>query len=352
MASASTRQQRSERRAAKAGLTYVNDFDAGIQRKPCGRGFTYIGSNGKRISAKATRERIDALAIPPAWTEVWICSDNSGHIQARGRDDAGRIQYIYHDDWERVSTARKFDRMALFGELLPKIRRRVRKDLNRNGLGRLRVIAAVVRLLDKAHLRIGNEQSVNERGARGATTLSSEHVDVEDVLVSLEFPGKSGQLREVEFRDAKVAQVIARCEEIDGQFLFCYQDKGEVHSPIESTDVNAYLKELSDKAVTAKDFRTWWGSVTALASLAELTESASAADRKKACVAAVKLTAETLGNTPAVCRSSYIHPAILAAATSGELPAMLHSLDVRSDVPELAQDEVRFNQLLPSLDFS
>lgn len=351
MASPSSRVQRSKRRAAKAGLVYVNDFDSGITRRRCGRGFTYLSARGKRITSDTTKQRIKSLTIPPAWEDVWICSKPNGHVQARGCDAAGRIQRIYHVEWRTVSEASKFDRMALFAELLPRIRRRVRKDLNRKGLHRLRVIAAVVRLLDKAQLRVGNEQSVELRGARGATTLSSDHVDIDQFKVSLDFPGKSGQRREVEFRDQKVANVIRKCEEIGGQFLFCYRNGDSNERCVDSSDVNDYLKDLTDKSVTAKDFRTWWGTVTALSTLVDLSEDTSSRDRKVACTAAVKQAAETLGNTPAVCKGSYIHPAMLAAAESGELPKLLASARVKQSEAEMTICETQLYKLLSALDF-
>lgn len=286
--------------------------------------------------------------IPPAWQDVWICPTGEGHIQAKGRDEAGRVQYIYHEHWQAISSARKFDRMARFAEVLPRIRRRLRRDLNRKGLGRLRVLAAVVRLLDRAQLRVGNSRSVE---ARGATTLDAEHVELDGFQVSLEFPGKSGQQREVAFRDAKVAKVIQGCEELDGQYLFQYVDDDGQDRRIDSSDVNDYLDEVAKERVTAKDFRTWWGSVTALDELADLAGSECQRERKAAVRAAVKATAETLGNTVAVCRSSYIHPGILTAAESGELATLLQDVEVQP-VSELTLAEVRFQSLLPMLDFT
>ena len=181
MSDVSKQERRGRRKAEKAGLYYVNDFEAGITRRRCGRGFTYVLASGKTVRSKSTRKRIDALVIPPAWTDVWICSKSNGHIQARGRDDAGRRQYIYHPRWRAMSDATKYDRLHLVAEVLPRIRRRVRKDLSLRGLPRERVLAAVVRLIDKAHIRVGNLQYVEERGSRGATTLESEHVEVHGI---------------------------------------------------------------------------------------------------------------------------------------------------------------------------
>lgn len=341
-----------KRRASRAGLYYVNDFDKGISRRSCGRGFTYLSSTGKTVRADSTRQRIDALVIPPAWNDVWICPKPNGHIQARGTDDAGRTQYIYHSKWSAISEAAKFDRMERLADLLPRIRRRVRKDLSGRKLTQTRVLACVVRLLDKAQLRVGGEKYFRQRGSRGATTLDSENVTVDGPKVSFDFPGKSGQRQEVEFNDAKVARVVRQCEELDGQFLFSWLDNDKKEQSVSSAEVNAYLQEITDEHVTAKDFRTWWGSVIALAELADMPAELSKAKRKKHIVAAVKQAAEELGNTPAVCRSSYVHPAILAAAESGELSDLLEKAD-RDDKTnsEWTVDETRFARLLPHLTF-
>lgn len=347
----STRKSR-QRRAARAGLVYVNDFDAGISRQRCGRGFTYKSSSGRTISSKRTRQRIESLVIPPAWEDVWICSLSNGHIQARGVDEDGRTQYIYHEKWNAISQATKFDRMQLFSELLPRIRRRVRKDIKHRSLNRERVLACVVRILDKAKIRIGSQRYARKRGSRGATTLQSDHVEVSGPLVTLDFPGKSGKRQQVEFNDRKVANVIRRCDVIDGQFLFLYLDGEGNESSVTSSDVNDYLQEIADQRVTAKDFRTWWGSVTALAELADMDGQLPKTRRKKRTVAAVKAAADVLGNTPAVCRKSYIHPAILAAAETGELPQLVTRAQ-RSGKSnrEWTVDETLLARLLPHLDF-
>ena len=346
--------QRSKRRAKKVGLVYVNHFDRGITRRRCGRGFTYVTATGKTVTSKRTRQRIESLVIPPAWQDVWICPQSTGHIQAVGRDEEGRKQYIYHSKWQAVSSATKYDRMHLMAELLPRVRRRVRRDLSDRGLGERRVLAAVVRLVDMAHLRVGNEHYAKRYGSHGATTLDAEHVHVDRFTVSLEFPGKSGRRRAISFTDKKVAQVIRRCEEISGQHLFCYHgDDGHDH-PIESTHVNDYLRSVTGESITAKDFRTWWGSVIALASLTEASETDTARARKKAVTAAVGATAEALGNTKAVCRSSYIHPGILAAGESGELTGLIAKAERHGHGRrrELTVDENRFADLLPYLEFS
>jgi DNA topoisomerase I len=340
-----------KRKAARVGLRYVNDFDRGITRRRRGRGFTYLSTRGTTITAERTKRRIDALAIPPAWESVWICSDPSGHIQARGRDDAGRLQYIYHEHWQAISSATKYDRMHLFAEVLPRIRRRIRQDMSGRQLDKQMVLAGAVRLMDRAHVRIGNEVSAAERGARGATTLARKHVDVERTRVTLDFPGKSGQQHAFEFADGKLAKVIRKCAELRGQYLFCYiGDDGKSH-PIHSHDVNDYLSEIAKEAITAKDFRTWAGSVLALGAVVDMPHDLTEGQRKATCRDAVKVAAAGLGNTVAVCRGSYVHPALLAAAESNELPDLLEAVQPVKEVRELTKIEATFAALLPHLDF-
>ncbi|MEQ8208765.1 MAG: hypothetical protein RH917_02955 [Lacipirellulaceae bacterium] len=349
-----TKQLKGKRRAKEAGLLYVNSFDKGLSRRRCGNGFTYLTTTGKTVASERTRERIQSLAIPPAWEEVWICPKMNGHILARGVDDQGRPQYIYHERWQAISSATKFDRMHLMAELLPRIRRRVRKDLTAKALSRERVLAAVVRLLDKAHLRVGNERYTQERGSRGATTLASNHVEIEEFSVSLDFPAKSGKQRSVEFSDKKIAKVVQQCEELDGQYLFCYRDReGELRS-VESTQVNEYLKEVTDEAVTAKDFRTWSGSVIALSQLKEVEKDLTTTELKKAINQAVATAADELGNTKAVCRSSYIHPGLLSTAEAGQFYDLLDKVGSVKSKPkaELTQDEDLFRRVLPHLEFN
>jgi len=346
-----TRREQAARRAAKGDLIYVNTFDEGITRRKCGKGFTFRWPDGKRVVDQQVRDRIDALVIPPAWAHVVVCPEPNGHIQAVGTDHAGRRQYIYHERWQALSAAAKFDRMHLFGELLPKMRRRVLRDLNRDELSRERVLAAVVRLLDKAHLRVGNRSYAELNGAHGATTLLEEHVKVKRTRVRLDFPGKSGQQRELEFADSKVAAVIQHCEEIDGQFLFQYvDDNGEPHS-IDSTDVNEALRKMSGETITAKDFRTWWGSVIVLEELSTLGEDETVAERRKRLSQAIASTAKELGNTKAVCRSSYVHPGLISAAETGDLVQLAVNLPIEAE-RELTIGETRFRAILPKLDFT
>lgn len=345
----SRREQQGHRRAALARLRYVNNFDKGYSRRPCGKGFTYLSTRGAILKSKRTRKRINALAIPPSWEAVWICPKADGHIQALGKDEAGRRQYIYHERWRAVSNAVKFDRMNMMVKVLPRVRRRVAKDLARKSLTRERVVAAAVRLIDKAHLRVGNSVYTETHGSHGVTTLRDEHVTIDAITISLEYQAKSGRRREIDVNDRKVARVIEHCEEIDGQFLFCYRQEDGQFEPIDSTDVNDYLARAAKQPITAKDFRTWAGSVTALEDLTRDPLPDTRAERKKRVNQAVEATAETLGNTKAVARSSYIHPALLAAALTGELDVFLKAAGTDNKIYGLNRAECRFAAVLPLL---
>lgn len=332
-------------------LVYVNDFDHGICRRRCGRGFTYVSEQGKTITSARSRKRIKGLAIPPAWTDVRICSDPRGHIQAVGRDAAHRRQYIYHPDWDYIRSETKYDRMQLMAEKLPRIRSRVCRDLDGKQLNRERVIAAVIRLIDKTRIRVGSVEYARTNGSHGATTLTASHVECNGFTVALRFPGKSGQRYETEFNDQRLAKVVHRCEEIDGQFLFCYRDEDGTERPVDSTAVNEYLREAAGDPVTAKDFRTWWGTVFALKALSgRATCELSAHERRKAVSEAVTEVAELLGNTPAICRESYIHPGLLQAFADGMLSGLLKRAQRRATRRSgLTADESRLVALLPLL---
>jgi DNA topoisomerase I len=316
-----------EARACSAGLSYIQNFALGYTRQKCGKGFKFIDEQGKVISCKTTRQRIVDLVIPPAWREVWICTDADGHIQATGFDEAGRKQYIYHPKWHEASAAHKYGRLRLFARLLPVIRKRVQSDLQTQELNKRRVVAAVVRLLDKACLRIGNKQYLEANDSRGATTLSSEHVVRNSQEISFNFKGKSGKQIELKCSDDELAAVIADCEQSEGEFLFSYQNGNDEYVAVTSSDVNSYLLEITRQSVTAKDFRTWKGSVVALSELSQMQDDISKTAKKRAIVAAVKSASAALGNTPAVCRKSYIHSAILETAEAGILPSMMRHLD-------------------------
>lgn len=345
------RESLGKRRVRRAGLRYVHSLEDGWIRRRCGRGFTYHSANGKRLTGPQTLKRIAKLAIPPAWEGVRICPDRSGHIQAIGRDAADRQQYIYHPDWVQLSSATKFDRLAQIGNLLPRIRRRVRRDLGKPELSREKVVAAIVRLIDKAHIRVGNLKYAADNGSHGATTLTPEHVDIEDFNISLDYPGKSGKKVELSITDALVSEVIRECAEIGGQYLFSVKDESGQFHPVGSSDVNQYLREVADEALTAKDFRTWWGSVLTLRYLRAALEQDDAIPAKKQLAEAIEKTAESLGHTKAVCQQSYIHPGLISAMESGELFKLLqkHQHVIKQPHAELTQDEVLLLAILPKL---
>jgi DNA topoisomerase I len=313
--------------AEEAGLRYVSDTGPGIRRRRAGRGFSYIGTDGQRLTDRRQIKRIKALAIPPAWTDVWISPTRRGHIQATGRDQKGRKQYRYHPRWHDVRDEVKFGRMVAFAAALPQIRERTEQDLRRQGLPREKVLAAVVRLLEKTMMRVGNDEYARDNDSYGLTTLQDEHAEVTSRRVVFRYRGKSGREHETTLDDPRLARIVKRCQELPGQELLQYIDEDGQVRDIDSADVNDYLREITGEPFTAKDFRTWAGTVLACMALQEFDAVASAGEAQKNVVAAVKRVAERLGNTPAVCRSSYIHPQVLDAYLDG---SMLETLRQRA----------------------
>jgi DNA topoisomerase-1 len=305
--------------ARAAGLRYVSDESPGIRRKRTGKGFSYLGSDGHSIRDPETIRRIKRLAIPPAWTDVWICPDPRGHLQATGRDARGRKQYRYHSRWREVRDAVKYDRMLAFAEALPKIRERTDGDLERPGLPREKVLATIVRLLEETRIRIGNDEYRKENGSYGLTTLRNRHVNVIGAEVRFTFRGKSAKNHSIELRDRRMARIIKRFLEIPGQELFKYVDQDGEVKPIDSADVNEYLGEITGEDFTAKDFRTWAGTILAARFLRETAGATNSRAAKKQLVRAISRVADELGNTPAVAKKGYIHPAVIAAYLSGGL---------------------------------
>jgi DNA topoisomerase-1 len=299
----------------------VTDRGPGITRRRRGRGFQYVAPDGTTIADPDERRRIDSLAIPPAWTDVWICPVPNGHIQATGRDARGRKQYRYHPRWREVRDETKYHRMAAFARALPRIRRRIDRDMRRRALSRERVVATVVRLLDETTIRVGNDEYARENQSFGLTTLRPRHVDVNGDRISFRFRGKSGRVHEIEVEDPRVARVVRRCEDLPGQDLFQYVDaEGEVVD-VTSEDVNDYIREAAGDEYTAKDFRTWTGTVLAAWTLDELAGGET--PPKKQLVDAIESVAQELGNTPAVCRACYVHPDVINAHLDGTLTAGL-----------------------------
>jgi DNA topoisomerase I len=298
--------------AQEAGLVYTSDDEPGIRRVRRGRQFDYLGPNGKRIHDAATLDRIRSLAIPPAWEHVWISTRPRGHLQATGRDSRGRKQHRYHARWREVRDANKFDRMATFARVLPRLRRRVAIDLRHDALPREKVVATIVRLLETTYARVGNEEYAQQNGSFGLTTLRNRHVEVRGSRVRFLFKGKGGREVSVGVTDRRAAAVIKRCEELPGQMLFQYIDAGGERRAVTSDDVNQYLREATGEDVTAKDFRTWAGTVLAARALRELGGFESPAEAKRKVVEAIDIVARKLGHTRAVCRRSYVHPDVIA----------------------------------------
>jgi DNA topoisomerase I len=306
--------------AIEAGLVYVSDAEPGIRRLRAGKGFRYLTPENRRLAAAKELKRIASLAIPPAYRDVWISVQERGHLQATGRDARGRKQYRYHPEWRQVRDSAKFDRMVAFGEALPKLRRKLKRDLALPGLPREKVLAVVVSILDATRVRIGNTEYARDNKSFGLTTLRNRHVSfIHDGRAVLNFRGKGGVQHEVHIDDRRIAQIVRRCQEIPGQHLFQYVSDDGQRCPIDSGQVNDYLREAMGDDFTAKDFRTWGATLHAITLLARtpLPEAPSERALKSEIADVVKQVAAKLRNTPAVCRKSYINPAVFDSWRSG-----------------------------------
>lgn len=329
--------------AVIAGLHYVSDRMPGITRVRAGSGFVYRDPDGHIIRDPAERRRIESIGIPPAWTNVWICPDADGHIQAVGYDARGRKQYRYHPRWREVRDETKFEHMLTFGHALPRVRKRVKADLSRHGLPREKVLAAVVRLMERTLGRVGNPEYAKENETFGLTTLRQDHVRIEGGQIELDFRGKHGIQHHTVITDSTLARLLRSCTELPGSEVFKYiGEDGELHR-IYSEHVNAYLRETTGHHITAKDFRTW--AATNLAVL-EIIELGDAKPTKRAAAAVVKHVAAQLGNTPAVCRKSYIHPRVLSCYLDGSLQPRLARYKARLREPEMLAVEGLVMRLL------
>jgi DNA topoisomerase I len=306
--------------ARAAGLLYVCDDRPGIAREMGPIGFRYRGPDGRLIRNATELKRIRALAIPPAWSDVWICPNSRGHLQATGRDARRRKQYRYHPQWRASRDDTKFDRMQAFAAVLPKIRARTTADLAKPGLPRDKVLATVVQLLEKSLIRVGNEEYVKANLSFGLTTMRDRHVRVKGRTLRFEFRGKGAIQHAIDINDARLARIVKKCRDLPGQQLFQYVDVDGTIQSVNSADVNAYLKTITGEDFTAKDFRTWAGTVLALTALREFERAGTQAQAKKNLLRAVAAVARVLGNTAAVCRKSYIHPALLDCYMNGSLP--------------------------------
>jgi len=305
--------------ARAAGLVYTEDATPGLRRLKRGKSFVYVDTNKRPVRNAETLARIRALVIPPAWTDVWICPNPRGHLQATGRDARGRKQYRYHPKWRVVRDSTKYERTIAFGQMLPQIRRRTDADLRRDGLPREKVLAAVVRLMEKTFIRVGNDEYARDNKSFGLTTMRDGHVQVSGATVRFMFRGKAGVEHALALDDRRLAKIVKQCRDLPGQELFQYKDEDGAVVDIGSADVNAYLKEISGEEFTSKDFRTWAGTVLASQLLREYEQVDSEARAKKNVVAAIEQVARQLGNTRAVCRKCYVHPAVIDAYMDGTM---------------------------------
>jgi DNA topoisomerase-1 len=336
--------------AEAAGLRYVTDAAPGIRRQRRGRGFTYFSADGSVIRDKAELERIRKLVIPPRWTNVWICPNPFGHLQVTARDARGRKQYRYHPRYRAVRDETKFGRMIAFSEILPLIRERVERDVTLPELSRDKVLATVVWLLERTLIRVGNDEYARDNGSFGLTTLRRKHVTVSGAKLRFEFRGKSGVPHSVAVTDRRIAHIVQRCQELPGQELFQYLDADGRRQSVDAGDINEYLRRITGRQVTAKDFRTWAGTTLAAAALRELGGFTSEKQAKAKIVAAIDQISQRLGNTRAVCRKYYVHPVILEAYMEGitipPTPSDVRPLRTTGGPAALRRDEVAVVELL------
>jgi DNA topoisomerase-1 len=335
--------------ARAAGLRYVRDDQPGIERKRSGKRFRYLRPDGKPVRDRQELRRFRSLAIPPAWTHVWICLIANGHLQATGRDSKGRKQYRYHPQFRSLRDEAKYGRLILFGRTLPRIRARVQQDLKQPGLSRTKVLATVVRLLETTLIRVGGEEYARTNGSFGLTTLRNRHVNVEGPAVRFRFRGKSGVYHSIRVDDRRLARTVQRCQELPGQELFQYLDDEGQPRPIDSADVNAYLQEIAGEEFTAKDFRTWAGTVLAAQTLQEFESFTSMTQAKHNIVAAIEAVSKRLGNTKAVCRKCYVHPEVINAYLDGSLLQTLRQQvdhELTDSLAELPPEEAAVLALL------
>ncbi|HWB61699.1 MAG TPA: DNA topoisomerase IB [Chthoniobacteraceae bacterium] len=303
--------------AHEARLQYFNDDRAGFRRKLRGKQFVYFSESGKRISDRNVLARIKRLAIPPAWKDVWICPSANGHLQASGRDARGRKQYRYHDRWRAQRDETKFHRVLAFARALPRIRRRVKRDIGLAGMPREKILATVVRLLEFSLIRVGNEEYARDNKSYGLTTMKNHHAKISRDRIRFTFRGKSGKQHEISVRDRTLAAIVKHCQDLPGQKLFEYEDENHEPRSLDSHDVNEYIRAVAGDDFTAKDFRTWAGTVLAAVALREFREVSGRNEAKRNVVTAIEAVAKMLGNTPSVCRKCYIHPGVLDSYLEG-----------------------------------
>lgn len=305
--------------ARAVGLRYVSDEKPGIRRRKRGDGFEFVDADGEPVKDDATLARIKSLAIPPAWSEVWVCPSANGHLQATGRDAKGRKQYRYHTRWRSIRDETKYSRMIAFGKALPDLRRKVDGALSLPGLPREKVLATIVYLLETTMIRVGNEEYARTNRSYGLTTLRNKHVQISGSQLQFQFKGKSGVQHKTTLRDPRIARIVRRLRDLPGQELFQYLDDDGERCTVDSSDVNDYLRSITGEDFTAKDFRTWSGTMLAALALQEFEKCESATQAKKNVVQAIESVAKKLGNTPAICRKCYVHPAVMEGYLDGSL---------------------------------
>jgi len=328
--------------AREAGLRYVSDDTPGIRRVRRGKGFSYSAPDGCTIRDNAELKRVRALVIPPAWTDVWICPNHRGHIQASGRDDKGRKQYRYHTRWREVRDEAKFERMIAFGQALPAIHAHTDPDMRRHGLPREKILAVVVRLLETTRIRVGNDEYAKQNDSFGLTTLRTEHVNASGSEISFHFRGKSGKIHDFSVRDRRLASVVRKLLDLPGKELFQYVDQDGELRTITSDEVNAYLHEITGADFTAKDFRTWAGTVLAARALNEIGTYDTDVQARNNVVQAIESVSRRLGNTPTICRKCYVHPAIIDAYLDGAAADVFRQQtesELRGDIGVLPPEE-------------
>ncbi|MCA1827645.1 MAG: DNA topoisomerase IB [Myxococcales bacterium] len=351
----SPRRDEHRQAAVRAGLRYVTDGIAGISRRRAGTSWIFIAPGGARITDVRIRERILSLAIPPAWTDVWICPHDKGHIQATARDARGRKQYRYHPRYREVRDQSKFKRMLEFSEILPLLRERVERDLRAGDLSRRQILATVVMLLDRTLIRVGNDEYARENRSFGLTTLRDRHVQIDGAVVRFSFRGKSGVKHDLSIADKRIARIVQQSKDLPGEELFQYVDGDGKRQAIESDDVNAYLREVTGRDITAKDFRTWAGTMLAATQLCAMGIAKTRREANKNVLRALDAVAERLGNTRTVCRKYYVHPELMRAYMDGLTPslptrALPREFRRQNPPPALRRDEVAVLEFLQKLD--
>ncbi len=319
-----------EKFAKLASLKYVDINKKGFSRSDGSKDFRYFDEKGKALKSETHLKRIKSLVIPPAWKKVWICPDADGHVQATGLDARNRKQYRYHPEWNKRRNEKKFTKIIEFANCLPKIRSRLAKDIKKKGLGPEKILASVIKLMEKTLIRVGNAEYAQKNKSYGLTTMHNKHVKVRGPKITFDFKGKSGQVHHIEVFDAELSKIVKQCQELPGQELFAYKDHDGKVKDVTSTDVNNYLHEISGLPITAKDFRLWGGTVQAALFLRDKNPPPTKTEIKKVLIDAVRHTSVGLGNTPAVCRKYYIHPGVFSCFESGKLNKLFNTSQRRA----------------------